>query len=131
MRKARTLACWPDTRRKNNEANTAKKLLPFSKNAQPVPTDAMVRPATAGPIMRAILNEVELSAMALDKSFSPTSSATKICRTGASNAEAQPDKNANTYTCHSCTMPVTVSTPRVSASTPIVAWVAISNLRWS
>ena len=32
------------------------------RNAQPVPMAAMIRPATAGPIIRAALNEVELSA---------------------------------------------------------------------
>ena len=36
--------------------------------------------------MRAALNEVELSATALDRSASPTSSETKVCRAGASNA---------------------------------------------
>ena len=33
-------------------------------NSQPSPTAAISRPATAGPIMRAALNEVELSATA-------------------------------------------------------------------
>jgi len=37
---------------------------PLNRNAQPVPTEAMTMPATAGPIMRAALNEVEFSAIA-------------------------------------------------------------------
>ena len=69
---------------------------PLNRNAQPVPTEAMTRPATAGPIIRAALNEVEFSAIAFDRSASPTSSATKVWRTGASNAAAQPNRNANT-----------------------------------
>ena len=44
---------------------------PLNRNAQPVPTEAMTRPATAGPIMRAALNEVEFSAIAFDRSASP------------------------------------------------------------
>ena len=36
------------------------------------------QPATAGPIMRAALNEVEFSATALDRSASPTRSETKV-----------------------------------------------------
>ena len=69
---------------------------PLNRNAQPVPTEAMTRPAIAGPTMRAALNEVEFSAMAFDKSRSPTSSATKVWRTGASSAALQPNRNANT-----------------------------------
>ena len=55
-------------------------------NTQPVPTTAISTPATAGPIMRAALKEVELSATALDRCASPTSSATKLWRAGASKA---------------------------------------------
>src|SRR5579883_1256467 len=76
-----------------------------------------------------ILNELELSATALCTSSSATSSATKVWRTGASNAAALPNRNAKMYTCQSWTIPVTVSTPSARASTPIVACVAISSLR--
>ena len=78
-----------------SDASTATKLTPLIRNAQPVPTDAMTKPAAAGPIIRAALNDVELSATAFASSRSPTSSTTKVCRTGASNADAQPNRNAN------------------------------------
>jgi hypothetical protein len=42
------------------------------RKTYPVPTDAISKPAAAGPIIRAALNEVELRATAFDKSFSPT-----------------------------------------------------------
>lgn len=48
------------------------------RKAQPVPIEAIIRPETAGPIMRAPLNEVALSPTALCRSASPTSSATKV-----------------------------------------------------
>ena len=50
----------------------------------------------AGPIIRAALNEVELSATALCRSRSSTSSATKVWRTGASIAAAMPSSSAKT-----------------------------------
>ena len=81
-------------RRQARETSTAAKDAPLIRKAQPVPTAAMVRPAMAGPIIRAALNEVELSATALCRSASPTSSATKVWRTGASNAAALPNRKA-------------------------------------
>ena len=41
------------------------------RKAQPVPIAAMTTPETAGPIIRAALNEVEFSATALCRSSSP------------------------------------------------------------
>ena len=83
-------------RRKASETSTATNEAPLIRKAQPVPTAAISRPATAGPIIRAALNEVELSATALGRSASPTSSATKVWRTGASNAVALPNRKAKT-----------------------------------
>ena len=60
-----------------------------------VPIPAIMRPATAGPTMRARENDIELSATAFGRSVSPTSSVTKVWRTGASNAEAQPSSSAS------------------------------------
>jgi hypothetical protein len=65
-------------------------------NTQPVPTRAISRPATAGPIIRAPLNEAEFSASALESRSSPTISDTKDWRAGASNALAQPSSSAKT-----------------------------------
>ena len=94
-----------------------------------MPTFAMSKPAMAGPIIWAALNEVEFNATAFGRSSSPTISATKVCLTGASSAAAEPDRNANAYTCQSWMTPVIVRTPRTTASMPIVAWVVIRSLR--
>ena len=91
----------------------------------------MSTPAIAGPIMRAALNEVELRPTAFESSASPTSSDTKTCRAGASNAVTHPSRNAHVYTCHRRTTPVTVSRPSASASTPIAACVAKRSFRRS
>ena len=48
------------------------------RNTHPEPTAAMRMPAMAGPIMRAPWNEVEFRATALERSASPTNSATKV-----------------------------------------------------
>ena len=85
----------------------------------------------AGPIMRAALNDVELSATALESRRSETSSATKVWRAGASNAVTHPSRNAKTYTCQSCTTPVTVSRPSPSASTAWADCVTSRSLRRS
>ena len=77
-----------------------------------MPTFAISKPATAGPIIWAALNEVEFNATALGRSSSPTISATKVCLTGASSAAAEPDRKANTYTCQSRMNPAIVRTPR-------------------
>ena len=66
------------------------------RNTHPVPTVAMRTPATAGPINRAALNDVEFSATALERSASPTRSDTNVWRAGESNAVTHPSRNANT-----------------------------------
>ena len=101
------------------------------RKAQPVPKVAMVTPATAGPTICAALNEVELSATALDRSASSTRSDTKVWRAGASKAVAQPDRRANRLTCQSRTNPVTVSNPSAKASAPMMACVVMRSLRRS
>ena len=93
---ARSFACSVEVRRSESESSTATKETPLIRKAQPVPTEAMTRPDIAGPIMRAALNEVELSAIAFGRPSSLTSSATKVWRTGASNAAAEPNRKANT-----------------------------------
>ena len=64
-------------------------------NTHPEPTAAISTPAHAGPIIRAALKDVELSATAFATSASATRSETKVCRAGLSNAPTQPSKNAN------------------------------------
>ncbi len=91
----------------------------------------MSTPAIAGPIIRAVLNDVELSATAFGRSASPTKSAMKVCRAGASKAVAHPSRKASTYTCQSCTRPVTESKPSTRANAPIDACVNSRSLRRS
>jgi hypothetical protein len=59
------------------------------------PKMAIVTPATAGPMTREILKEVELRAMALTRSSRGTSSATKAWRTGHSTALTNPATSAS------------------------------------
>jgi len=92
---ARAFGRSSELRRNDSDVSTAMNDVPLNRNAQPVPTEAIMRPATAGPIMRAALNEVEFSAIAFESSASPTSSATKVWRTGASSAALQPNRKAN------------------------------------
>ncbi len=89
-------------RSKASETITAANEPAFARNAQPVPTLAITSPATAGPTMRAALNDVEFNATAFDSSASETRSETNVCRAGASNAVTHPSRSANTYTCQSC-----------------------------
>ena len=67
-------------------AITTPKLAKLMRKSQPVPMIAMRTPAIAGPTMRAIWNVVELSATALERLESETSSDTKVWRTGANSA---------------------------------------------
>ena len=66
------------------------------------------------------------SATALAMSSRPTISTTNAWRTGMSNALTTPSSSASTKTCHTCTWPVTTSTPRTSARRPAAIWVTIS-----
>ena len=60
--------------------STAAKERPLSKKTHPDPTTAMSSPAAAGPIVRATLNEVALSATAFCRSASPTSAEATVWR---------------------------------------------------
>jgi hypothetical protein len=61
-------------RSKESAISTAINETPLIRKAEPAPIAEMTTPETAGPIIRAALNEVELSATAFDRSASPTSS---------------------------------------------------------
>lgn len=75
-------------------AMTATKDRELMTNTQPLPTAAIISPATAGPTRRAPLNSVEFNATALGRPSSPTSSATKVWRAGASKELTQPSTPA-------------------------------------
>ena len=96
----------------------------MTRNAAGVPTALMTRPATAGPVIRARLKAALFSAMAFAIPSRPTISATNVCRVGLSTTATMPSANASRYTCQTATAPVSASTPRMSASAPIAAWVA-------
>ena len=95
------------------------------KKAVGVPTAPITSPAAAGPAIRARLKIALLRAMALGMSPVPTISVTNACRVGLSTSVARPSPKASAYTCQMRTDPVTASTPRVSASSPIAVWVSI------
>jgi len=115
----------------NSPAMTATKLIALLRNTQPVPTNVIITPATAGPTTRARLNVIELSATALVTCSEPTISPTNDCRIGASIAVKQPSTKQNRYTCHSATIPVTSSSPRTSAQPPMPACRPSSSRRLS
>ena len=131
VRPARSLRWSSSTRSRLSEQSTAANEPALMRKTQPEPTAAIRRPAIAGPIIRAALNDVELSPTALERSASSTSSETNVCRAGESKAETQPSRNANTYTCHNCTSPATVRMPSPRASAPMAAWVAKTSFRRS
>jgi hypothetical protein len=60
----------------------------------PEPSQAISRPATAGPIIRARLNDAEFRPTALASWSVSTISLTNVCRAGVSNAVAAPKAKA-------------------------------------
>ena len=103
----------------------------FSRKTQPEPIAATRTPATAGPINRAELNEVEFRATALERWVSGTISDTKVCRTGASNVATMPKPSANAYTVTRSATPNSTMSPSPAASTPMRVWVTRRILRRS
>ena len=88
-------------------------------------------PATAGPITRAVLTSTEFRLTALRRCSGPTISSMNDWRAGFSNALFRPSSAANTAISQTWTTPATVSTPRISAWTPIALWSAIISLSLS
>jgi len=72
-------------------------------------------PPMPGPTMRAALNTEEFSATALCMSSRGTRSLTKAWRAGVSKVVNRPNKSASTYTCQSCTCPVSVTKASANA----------------
>ncbi len=96
------------------------------------PTAAISTPARAGPTTRAQLISSELSAMAFGSSLlCSTSRAIIACRSGMSNADAQPSTSASAATCQTATTPVAASTARVAACASITDCVISSARRRS
>ena len=69
---------------------TARKLTALAAKHHPTPTAAMTTPPSAGPAMRAMLNRLELSAIAFGSSSRPTIRNVSDWRAGASSTSAVP-----------------------------------------
>ena len=96
---------------------TAMKLAEFRAKVQGMPTTAIRTPPMPGPITRAMLNIVLLSATALttaDRSF--TCSPTNDCLVGQSTALISPVRAAMTSTCQNCAWPPNATTARAAAA---------------
>ena len=103
----------------------------MATNADPVPSPAMAKPASAGPITRAELNVAALRDNALGSRAGPTISWTKDWRNGVSIAATVPHSRAKTYTCHSATAALSTSTPIRPDSTSHTALTMMSSSRLS
>jgi hypothetical protein len=114
-----------------SDATTATKLPALTRKQVPAPTPAIMRPAMAGPIIRAVLKSTELRLTAFRRCSGPTISSMNDCRDGFSNALFRPSRAASTPISHSLAIPVTVSRPRISAWTPIALCSAIIRRRLS
>lgn len=66
----------------------------MSANAQPLPTAAISRPATAGPTSRAVWKLAAFRLTALLRWAGPTISETKACRVGVSTTVTRPSSSA-------------------------------------
>jgi hypothetical protein len=82
-----------------------------------MPTQAISRPASPGPITRAALKMPEFRAMAEARCVLCTSSDTSDCRAGASTALTVPIKKAMVPITGTVARPALVIIPRARAST--------------
>ncbi len=99
------------------------------RNTGPVPKAATVRPAAAGPRMRATLNWAEFRLTAVGTRSRLTSSEMKALRAGLSTAVAVPRARASAYRDHRFTAPVTVSSPSSRDCTAMAVCVISSSRR--
>ena len=101
------------------------------KKAHGMPNAAIAAAARAGPLARAMLNVIELSAIADPRSRRETSEETIACCAGAENALTTPSSSANTITVVAPAWSVSASTPRVALSTTAELCVTSSSRRRS
>jgi hypothetical protein len=127
--RTRSASCAGSTKR--SATRTARNDPALMTNTQPEPIAAMSTPATAGPIRRAALNDAEFRATAFETSSPCTTSETKACRIGASNAATMPRASAKPYSASRVAVCVRTMTPRPSPSSPIRPWVSMSIFRRS
>ncbi len=108
---------------------TARYEAALRRNTGPVPAAATVRPAMAGPRVRAMLNWAEFRLTAAGTRSRATSSEMKALRAGVSMAVAVPRANARAYTEGRFTASVTVRTPSSSDCTAMAVCVISSSRR--
>ena len=113
----------------NRLVSTAPNDTAFSAKHTPSPTIAISAPASDGPITRARLNIIELSAMAWRKSSRPTMSSVIAWRDGMSNALMRPRPNASTMISHTCTMPVERQHRRAGSPAPSTSSASMISIR--
>ena len=112
-------------------ASTARKLALLIAKHHPAPAAASTTPASAGPKMRAVLNMLELSAIAFGSSSRPTSCIVRFWRAGRSKTTARPVSIAIAYTCHVCTFPIRVTAASSAEKTSCADCVTITVRRLS
>jgi len=99
------------------------KLTPFKMKHQVMPTEAMRKPATAGPTTRAPLTMELLSDTAFIKSSRLVISTMNACRAGMSKAMATPPSAANRRICHVWIWPLPTKIAKTNAVSIIPVWV--------
>ena len=100
-------------------------------NAAAIPAAATIKPPTAGPTLRAMLNPMLLSATAPGNSARGTMSPTDACHAGALNAAPQPIRNVNSSSNHGVTRPSHVHTASATDTTSMKSCAASMTWRRS
>jgi hypothetical protein len=95
------------------------------------PAAAIIRPASAGPTIRAQWTITLLRLTALTSRPDPTISMTNACRVGLSTAFTDPRAKTSAKTIQGSIAPAAVRPQSPSAGTAITAWVSISRRRLS
>ena len=103
----------------------------LSAKQMPSPTSAISTPAIVGPMMRAMLNIIELSEIAWRRSSRPTMSSVMDWRDGMSKELIRPMVSARQMISQTCTVPVSVSTARTAACSIAALCVKSRNFRRS
>ena len=103
-------------RRARMAAMTKRNEMPLIPKHITMPNDARAAPATTGPIIRARLNWMELSATALGRSSLPTSVGTSDWYAGPPKACAQPVSPDSVRMCQICTRSRKTRVARVKAA---------------
>ena len=128
---ARALGRSSEVRSRHSDVSTAMYDAPLNRNAQPVPTAAIRRPADRGADHA---RAVERSGVQPDRvrevSFADQLGDEGLAHRRIERGTAAEQEGEHIDVPELLPGPVTVSRPRISESAPIVACVAINSLRW-